>query len=139
MVRRRSWGGGLLGAGGRAWRAGALCCLYGLLLLGRFVEANDINHKYHDGESVIVWVNTVGPWNNPQESYPYYHLPFCVPDLVDGTKQKRPSGLGELLAGNELRNSGMDVKFKGGAEVLGEHLHRRPSSLRLCGELHRRP
>ncbi|CAM9735509.1 unnamed protein product, partial [Ectocarpus fasciculatus] len=91
---------------------GVLCCLYGLLLLGRSVEANDINHKYHDGESVIVWVNTVGPWYNPQESYPYYRLPFCVPELVEGTKQKRPSGLGELLAGNELRNSGMDVKFK---------------------------
>ncbi|CAM9191005.1 unnamed protein product [Ectocarpus sp. 8 AP-2014] len=112
MVRRRSWGGGLLPAGGRAWRVGALCCLYGLLLLGRSVEANDMNHKYHDRESVIVWVNTVGPWHNPQESYPYYRLPFCVPDLVEGTKQKRPSGLGELLAGNELRNSGMDVKFK---------------------------
>lgn len=60
-----------------------------------------------------MWVNTVGPWYNPQESYPYYRLPFCVPELVEGTKKKRPSGLGEILAGNELRNSGMDIKFKG--------------------------
>lgn len=69
--------------------------------------------QYVDGESVIVWVNTVGPMNNPQESYPYYdRLPFCTPDKVEGAK-KRPSGLGEILAGNELRNSGMDIKFKG--------------------------
>lgn len=58
-----------------------------------------------------MWVNTVGPWYNPQESYPYYRLPFCVPDVV-GTKKRRPSGLGEILAGNELRNSGVDIKFK---------------------------
>lgn len=70
--------------------------------------------QYVDGESVIVWVNTVGPMNNPQESYPYYdRLPFCTPDKVEGAKKKRPSGLGEILAGNELRNSGTDIKFKG--------------------------
>lgn len=60
----------------------------------------------------MVWVNTVGPWYNPQESYPYYRLPFCVPDVV-GTKSMRPSGLGEILAGNKLRDSGVDIKFKG--------------------------
>lgn len=59
----------------------------------------------------MVWVNTVGPWYNPQESYPYYRLPFCAPD-VKGIKKKRPSGLGEILAGNELRNSGVDIRFK---------------------------
>lgn len=59
----------------------------------------------------MVWVNTVGPWYNPQESYPYYRLPFCAPDVV-GIKKKRPSGLGEILAGNELRNSGVDIRFK---------------------------
>lgn len=69
--------------------------------------------QYGDRESVIVWVNTVGPMNNPQESYPYYRLPFCTPDGVENTKTKRPSGLGEILAGNELRNSGTDIKFRG--------------------------
>eukprot|EP00904_Undaria_pinnatifida_P003732 jgi/Undpi1/1335/HiC_scaffold_11.g04727.m1 len=68
---------------------------------------------YEDGESVVVWVNKVGPWYNPQESYPYYRLPYCVPHLAEGAKKKRPSGLGEILAGNELRNSGIDIKFKG--------------------------
>lgn len=75
--------------------------------------------QYHDKERVVVWVNTVGPWYNPQESYPYYRLPFCAPDVV-GIKKKRPSGLGEILAGNELRNSGVDIKFKGERERTRE-------------------
>eukprot|EP00903_Cladosiphon_okamuranus_P013038 g12165.t1 len=102
-------------AWGRKWRVGAAAAgaftLLCVALLGRPVEADDNNHKYHDNEHVVVWVNTVGPWYNPQESYPYYKLPFCVPNVV-GFMKKRPSGLGEILAGNELRNSGVDIKFK---------------------------
>lgn len=60
-----------------------------------------------------MWVNTVGPWYNPQESYAYYTLPFCAGDHVEGVKEKRPSGLGEILAGNQLRNSGTGIRFKG--------------------------
>lgn len=75
--------------------------------------------QYHDGESVIVWANTVGPWYNPQESYSYYTLPFCAGSDVEGVKEKRPSGLGEILAGNELRNSGTGIRFKGARRARG--------------------
>lgn len=47
-----------------------------------------------------------------QELYSYYQLPFCRPENRE-TDNKRPSSLGEVLAGNELRNSGLDVKFRG--------------------------
>lgn len=78
-----------------------------------------------------MWVNTVGPWYNPHESYSYYSLPFCVPNLVDGTQEKRPSGLGEILTGHKLVNSGVDVKFKGANQylcLLAETQHKQPES-----------
>jgi hypothetical protein len=35
--------------------------------------------QYEDAEEVYLWVNKVGPFPNPQETYPYYSLPFCHP------------------------------------------------------------
>jgi hypothetical protein len=67
-------------------------------------------HKYQLGERVNLWVNKVGPYSNPQAWYPYYHLPYCVPDLGIGNRKKR-AGIGEVLAGNELRNSGLPIQF----------------------------
>ena len=26
---------------------------------------------------MTLWVNKMGPFNNPQETYNYYELPFC--------------------------------------------------------------
>jgi hypothetical protein len=49
---------------------------------------------------------------NYKETYPYYSLPFCKPAHGIETK-KRPSGIGEVLEGNELRNSGFKLYFKG--------------------------
>jgi hypothetical protein len=45
-----------------------------------------------------------------QEVYPYYSLPFCKPDHGILT-EKRPSGIGEILEGYELRNSGFKMHF----------------------------
>eukprot|EP01041_Mallomonas_annulata_P001899 gene1899-3678_t len=75
-----------------------------------YAKSDDNNHKYTSNEAVTLWVNTVGPYHNPQETYPYYQLPFCKPDLGIETK-KRPSGIGEILEGNELRNSGFKLHF----------------------------
>lgn len=38
--------------------------------------------QYEDGEEVYLWMNKVGPFPNPQETYPYYSLPFCHPDKL---------------------------------------------------------
>jgi len=74
------------------------------------IKANDENHKYSRKEAVTLWVNSVGPYNNPQETYPYYDLPFCKPAHGIETK-KKVSGIGEVLEGNELRNSGLKLHF----------------------------
>ncbi|XP_042035692.1 transmembrane 9 superfamily member 1-like [Salvia splendens] len=65
--------------------------------------------KYQDNEAVTLWVNKVGPYNNPQETYNYYSLPFCRPKGNPGHKW---GGLGEVLGGNELIDSQIEIKFK---------------------------
>ena len=53
-------------------------------------------------------MNKVGPYNNPQETYNYYSLPFCR--KTENTIHKW-GGLGEVLGGNELIDSQIDIKF----------------------------
>jgi hypothetical protein len=53
--------------------------------------------QYAPGDTVTVWVNKVGPYFNPQETYPYYdnsRLPFCRPQAlgVDSYRKKRQGG-----------------------------------------------
>jgi transmembrane 9 superfamily protein 3 len=65
--------------------------------------------QYKEHEDVIVYVNTVGPYSNPQETYEFYKkLPFCAPaKLVQG----RMEGLGEALQGYELIRSNLKPTF----------------------------
>uniref|UniRef100_A0A6N2MBB3 Transmembrane 9 superfamily member n=1 Tax=Salix viminalis TaxID=40686 RepID=A0A6N2MBB3_SALVM len=72
--------------------------------------AFDADHRYGQDEAVKLWVNKVGPYNNPQETYNYYSLPFCHPSGNDGTHKW--GGLGEVLGGNELIDSQIDLKFQ---------------------------
>ncbi|CAL5229553.1 g12903 [Coccomyxa viridis] len=74
-------------------------------------SANEANHKYNVGEAVRLWVNKVGPYNNPQETYNYYYLPFCRPKGRDKPGHKW-GGLGEVLQGNELIDSQLDIKYR---------------------------
>ncbi|XP_059299432.1 transmembrane 9 superfamily member 1-like isoform X2 [Lycium ferocissimum] len=64
--------------------------------------------KYQEDDSVTLWVNKAGPYENPQETYSYYSLPYCRPTHAD---HKR-GGLGESLGGNDLIDSQIDIKFK---------------------------
>ncbi|KAJ6927993.1 transmembrane 9 superfamily member 1 [Populus alba x Populus x berolinensis] len=80
-----------------------------LLLLLSPALAFDADHRYGQDEAVKLWVNKVGPYNNPQETYNYYSLPFCHPSGNDGTHKW--GGLGEVLGGNELIDSQIDLKF----------------------------
>ena len=63
------------------------------------------------GEKIRLWVNKVGPYNNPQETYNYYYLPFCAPQ-TDKKPAHKWGGLGEVLGGNELIDSQLDIKFR---------------------------
>ena len=67
--------------------------------------------QYNVGEAVRLWVNKVGPYNNPQETYNYYYLPFCRPKGRDKPGHKW-GGLGEVLQGNELIDSQLDIKYR---------------------------
>lgn len=70
-----------------------------------------IYDQYEDNEEVVLWMNTVGPYHNRQETYSYFSLPFC-----SGTKKgisHYHETLGEALQGVELEFSGLNIDFKG--------------------------
>lgn len=51
------------------WSSSVQCCLAVvcfLLLLISSVQGSESNHRYKDSEEVVLWVNKVGPYNNPQ-------------------------------------------------------------------------
>jgi transmembrane 9 superfamily member 3 len=61
-------------------------------------------------DEVVIWVNKIGPFNNPQETYTYNSLPFCKPSARD-EPEAHALGIGEILEGNELYHSGMAAMF----------------------------
>lgn len=72
--------------------------------------ADEHTHTYNDGEEVVLWMNTVGPYHNRQETYRYYSLPFCKgPKEAIGHYHET---IGEALQGVELEFSGLDISFK---------------------------
>ncbi|KAJ4968645.1 hypothetical protein NE237_015346 [Protea cynaroides] len=66
------------------------------------------NHRYSVGDIVPLFVNKVGPLNNPSETYHYYDLPFCLPDQLIEKKES----LGEVLNGDRLTNALFELKFR---------------------------
>ena len=95
-------------------RVGDILTVHGTLSLGYLNNANYFSilfQKYEDGEEVVLWMNTVGPYHNRQETYTYFSLPFCK-----GTKKSIShyhETLGEAIQGVELDFSGIDLAFKG--------------------------
>ncbi len=85
--------------------------------------------QYNVGEAVRLWVNKVGPYNNPQETYNYYYLPFCRPKGRDKPGHKW-GGLGEVLQGNELIDSQLDIKYRSKSALPCKPAHR---DLLPCG------
>ena len=90
--------------------------LFCLPILFNLSKADEKHHKYQDDEEVVLWMNTVGPYHNRQETYDYYSLPFCK-----GTSTKkhvRPhENIGDALQGIEFVFSGLDIKFKKNVEA----------------------
>ncbi|KAF5470963.1 hypothetical protein F2P56_011445 [Juglans regia] len=74
----------------------------------RSATASPNHHQYNIGDLVPLYVNKVGPLNNPSETYYYYDLPFCRPDPVI---QKKES-FGEVLNGDRLTNALYELKFR---------------------------
>ncbi|GFY72010.1 transmembrane 9 superfamily member 3 [Trichonephila inaurata madagascariensis] len=73
-------------------------------------SSDEHNHKYEMNEEVVLWMNTVGPYHNRQETYAYFSLPFCT-----GPKKSIDhyhETLGEALLGVELEISGFEIHFR---------------------------
>jgi len=84
------------------------------------VRADEHDHRYTQGESVVLWANKVGPYHNPSEIYPYYSLPgLCPPSSGRPLLQPRPS-LGLLLQGDSLADTGLSLPFR--RAVQGERV-----------------
>jgi transmembrane 9 superfamily protein 3 len=91
--------------------ASVLSLLFCGFLAGVPVLADDQTHTYKDKEAVVLWLNTVGPFHNPQETYPFHSLPFCKDAREDGQRFKNSHGMGEILEGNVLKDSGIQIQF----------------------------
>jgi len=85
--------------------------VFSLLLLLTLVYGDEHDHTYQDNEEVVLWMNTVGPYHNRQETYGYFTLPFCAgPRENIGHYHETMS---EALQGTELEYSGLQIEFKG--------------------------
>ncbi|XP_005092501.1 transmembrane 9 superfamily member 3 [Aplysia californica] len=82
-----------------------------LLLSACLVCCDEHDHLYKEGDEVVLWMNTVGPYHNRQETYSYFSLPFCKGQKKDISHYHET--LGEALLGVELEFSGFDIDFKG--------------------------
>ncbi|KAJ8979584.1 hypothetical protein NQ317_019159 [Molorchus minor] len=86
-----------------------LCKLLVLsFVIGAYTDEH--NHIYDENEEVVLWMNTVGPYHNRQETYAYFSLPFCI-----GSKESIShyhETLSEALQGVELEFSGIEIEFK---------------------------
>eukprot|EP00427_Karlodinium_veneficum_P020299 CAMPEP_0169130312 /NCGR_PEP_ID=MMETSP1015-20121227/37630_1 /TAXON_ID=342587 /ORGANISM="Karlodinium micrum, Strain CCMP2283" /LENGTH=365 /DNA_ID=CAMNT_0009194465 /DNA_START=83 /DNA_END=1177 /DNA_ORIENTATION=+ len=63
---------------------------------------------FEDGADVVVSMNKVWPFSNPQETYRYYDFPFCYPDVI----MPHFMTLGQVLRGDRLVNSLYQMSFK---------------------------
>nr|XP_043610594.1 transmembrane 9 superfamily member 5-like [Erigeron canadensis] len=72
------------------------------------IIASSFDHRYNVGDDVPLFVNIIGPLNNPSETYQYYDLPFCHPDQVIPKKET----LGEVFNGDRMTNTLYNLKFR---------------------------
>lgn len=97
-----------------------ICVLSALLLLvlATTTEATFETHTYQSQEQVPFYVNKIGPYSNPSETYEYYSLPFCPPAHKE--IQHRHASLGEVLEGDAISNSAYDIRF--GVDIQWQQL-----------------
>uniref|UniRef100_A0A5K4F6B2 Transmembrane 9 superfamily member n=1 Tax=Schistosoma mansoni TaxID=6183 RepID=A0A5K4F6B2_SCHMA len=74
------------------------------------VFPDEHSHVYDVAEEVVLWMNTIGPYHNRQETYGYFTLPFCRGPKI--SIEHTHETLGEALQGTELQYSGIDIRFK---------------------------
>ncbi|CAM8936379.1 unnamed protein product [Rhodiola kirilowii] len=80
-----------------------------VLILTSFVHVRSdaSDHRYKAGDFVPLYVNKVGPFHNPSETYRYFDLPFCSPGHVTEKKE----AFGEVLNGDRLVSAPYKLDF----------------------------
>lgn len=81
-----------------------------VILMVQFVLCDEHDHSYEPNEEVVLWVNTVGPYHNRQETYPYFSLPYCSGPKASINHYHET--LGENLLGVELEFSGVSMAYR---------------------------
>ncbi|XP_053216445.1 transmembrane 9 superfamily member 1 [Podarcis raffonei] len=76
-------------------------------LLSLLSTASSETH-YQRGDPVMLYVNKVGPYHNPQETYHYYQLPVCSPENI----RHKSLTLGEVLDGDRMAESMYEIRFR---------------------------
>ncbi|XP_056381788.1 transmembrane 9 superfamily member 1 isoform X2 [Hyla sarda] len=66
------------------------------------------DNRYKQGDTVVLYVNKVGPYHNPQETYHYYQLPVCAPTQI----RHKSLTLGEVLDGDRMAESMYKIAFR---------------------------
>ncbi|CAL8398310.1 unnamed protein product [Arctogadus glacialis] len=87
-----------------------MVCLYWVLFLLVLPSSWAVSYKH--GDNVTLYVNKVGPYHNPQETYHYYTLPVCRPDEV----HHKSLSLGEVLDGDRMAQSLYHIGFRENVE-----------------------
>ncbi|KAH0626146.1 hypothetical protein JD844_000939 [Phrynosoma platyrhinos] len=87
----------------------SLVLLFSFLFL--FSVASSEGH-YKQGDAVMLYVNKVGPYHNPQETYHYYQLPVCSPANI----RHKSLTLGEVLDGDRMAESMYEIRFRENVE-----------------------
>ena len=90
-------------------------CLFSILFIAS-LEAKK-KHHYEIHEEVPFFVNKIGPYKNPTETYEFYSLPFCRPE--PGKIQHGHHSVGEDLTGDHKVNSLYDLRFRGKIVIYG--------------------
>ncbi|XP_040596645.1 transmembrane 9 superfamily member 1 isoform X3 [Mesocricetus auratus] len=95
----------------RSWSCQCLPVLILLLGAGHGPGVEGVTH-YKPGDPVILYVNKVGPYHNPQETYHYYQLPVCCPEKI----RHKSLSLGEVLDGDRMAESLYEIRFRENVE-----------------------
>ncbi|KAB5560816.1 hypothetical protein DKX38_005773 [Salix brachista] len=85
------------------------CLVVSILILCSvtLVRSDASDNRYKVGEDVPLYVNKVGPFHNPSETYRYFDLPFCS----SGPMTDKKEALGELLNGDRLVTAPYKLDF----------------------------
>jgi hypothetical protein len=78
LSKQRSKQGSRMEMARRAVTTGVLVALWSSFC--GLAKGDERTQRYKPGEQVILWANKVGPYENPQETYSYYTMPYCKVD-----------------------------------------------------------